>query len=107
LTQYASFLGVPIADLEVRAQLFWDNRRKHGVGDLPQAALGFTFRVAVSTDAPEARVREVFERAEEACYASDTLRNAVPMRAHLALNGREIAVQRRGGEIPAVEIDAD
>ena len=84
------------------AEILWDNRRKFRIADLAQGTLGFIFRVHITSDQPRERVIELLQRAEDGCYASDALRNAVPMRAHLSLNGEEIHVQGVGGEVPDV-----
>jgi hypothetical protein len=100
LTQFASLLDVPFSDLTVEAELAWDNRHKWGVVDLGHLTMGFVFRVSMNSDAPRERVIEVLRRAEEGCYASDALRNAIPMRAELALNGEPIHAQGHNGEVP-------
>lgn len=97
---------MPFQELTVNATALWDNRRKHRVGDLPQAAIGFIFRVEFVSDQPEAKVIEVFQKAEDGCYASDIIRNMTPMRAHLSLNGREVFVHKKGQEIPEIS-DSD
>ena len=67
---------------------------------MDQAALGFIFKVNIVSDQPAERIIEMFSVAEDGCYASDTVRNPVPMRAHLLVNGEEVAVDKRGEEIP-------
>jgi uncharacterized OsmC-like protein len=100
LTQYAALLDVPFSDLTVEAEMAWDNRHKWGVVDLGHLTQGFVFRVAVTSPASPERVIELLRRAEEGCYASDALRNAIPMRAELRLNGATVHTQGVNGEVP-------
>jgi hypothetical protein len=93
---------VPFKDLSVTATALWDNRRKHRVGDLSQAAIGFIFQVEIASDEPVDKIIEVFQKAEDGCYASDIIRNMTPMRAHVSLNGREVFVHKEGGDIPDI-----
>ena len=100
MTQFASLLDVPFTDLQVDAEIAWDNRHKWGVLDLGHLTLGFIFRVSITSDAPPERVIALLQRAEEGCYASDALRNAIPLRAELRLNGERIHTQGSNGEVP-------
>jgi hypothetical protein len=100
LTQFASLLDVPFTDLEVEAELAWENRHKWGIVDLGHLTLGFVFRVSIASDAPPERVIALLQRAEQGCYASDALRNAIPMRAELSLNGQPIHTQGANGPVP-------
>jgi len=100
LTQYAALLDVPFTDLEVEAEMAWDNRQKWGIADLGCLTMGFVFRVSLASDAPHDRVIELLQRAEEGCYASDAMRNAIPMRAELTVNGEPIYSQGVNGEVP-------
>jgi hypothetical protein len=102
LTQFASVLNVPFSDLKVHATLLWDNRYKYNIAAISQASLGFVFTVSINSDEPVERIKDLFRQAEEGCYASDAIRNPVPMRAHLIQNGQEILVDKRGGEVPDV-----
>ena len=102
MTQFASFLGVPFSDLSVTGTALWDNRRKHHVGAVTQAAVGFIFQVQITSDQSVEKVIEVFRKAEDGCYASDIIRSLTPMRAHLSLNGEEVLVDKRGPEIPDI-----
>lgn len=47
--------------------------------------------VLIESDEPEERIRELMEEAENACMAHFALRNPIPWRSRLLLNGKEVA----------------
>ena len=100
IIQSASYLEVPFDNLEVDATVLWDNRRKFNIAEMDQAALGIIFKINMESDSPEEKLIEVLKHAEDGCYASDVVRNATPLRAHLTLNGEEAYVHKNGAEIP-------
>lgn len=54
------------------------------------------------SEEPVERVIDLFRRADDNCYASETVRSEVPTLARLTLNGREVLVESRKGEIAPV-----
>lgn len=102
ITQSAGFLDIHYNSLEVEATVLWDNRRKFGIADLEQASLGIIFNIDMQSDAPKEKLIELLKHAEDACYASDVIRNKTPIRAHLIVNEEEAYVHKNGAEIPDV-----
>lgn len=100
IIQSASYLEVPFDNLEVDATVLWDNRRKFNIANMDQAALGIIFKIEMESNSPNKKLIEVLKHAEDGCYASDVVRNATPLRAHLTLNGEEAYVHKNGAEIP-------
>ena len=99
----ASCLANHYVSLAIAEDLFLSQLRVTAVGHFDRVLMGGAFRdinydVKIETQAPVERVRDLAGRADNMCFASNTLVNAgVALTSRIRVNGTVVATLRRGG----------
>jgi organic hydroperoxide reductase OsmC/OhrA len=92
VARFAPLYEVPLEDASVEVRCSFDVADKLGL-DGPGAAFEeVTFAVAIQSAAPPARVRQLIAHAERGCHAEQTLRQPIPVKTSVTLNGQSLPV---------------
>jgi hypothetical protein len=83
---------VPIQDAEVDVRAEFSVADKYDLGGPPGAFQRVTFRLAITSPAPEPDVVRLVAHAERACHAAQTFRAPVPTELTATLNGDPLRV---------------
>lgn len=83
---------MPIHDAEVDVRAEFSVADKYDLGGPPGAFQRVTFRLQISSPAPEADVARLVSHAERACHAAQTFRAPVPTELSATLNGRTLTL---------------
>ena len=88
---WAARLEVPITGIEVTVEADYDVRGEMGVTEEPPGYRAIRYLVSVESDAPEALVRQVLDRADDRSPWLDNLRRPVPVTRQLTVVSRSEA----------------
>lgn len=92
MARFAPLYEVPLEDASVEVRCSFDVADKLGL-DGPGAAFEeVTFAVAVQSPASPEQVKRLIAHAERGCHAEQSLRNPIPIRTSLSLNGQSLVL---------------
>jgi len=84
-TTWAVLRGIPIKNVEVEIQADYDARGHYAVSDVTSGYLEIRYNVTIESDAPEADILEMMDKADQHTAVLDVFANKQPVRREVKI----------------------
>ncbi len=92
IARFAPLYDVPLYDVQADVRAEFNVADKFGVEGPNGAFEQVTYTVEVRSSASPEQLRQLIEHAERACHAAQSLRQSVPVRVAVQLNGQPLSL---------------